>query len=152
MVSLDYHWMDNRDWWHWEDWKPVLNSDAPEEAVDSYRHYKQQLLDIEKRTGRCFICFHDTVDWDKFDDAEIDEDSDFSNEYFTYTIIPYKEYLCLKEIGATKIIREGPAITDLSELFSLIEGNKSSLPISYKAIQEAVHYNCGLFYREDHII
>lgn len=43
MRKLDCYWMENDEWWHYnENLFPVINDDAPEEAKKSYEHYLEQ--------------------------------------------------------------------------------------------------------------
>ncbi len=43
MRVFDYYWMSNPAWWHRKDnYVPVINEDAPEEAQESYRRYIEQ--------------------------------------------------------------------------------------------------------------
>lgn len=43
MRKLDFHWMDNENWFHQiENGSFVVNDDAPPEAQDSYKRYLEQ--------------------------------------------------------------------------------------------------------------
>ena len=42
MTTLDLYWKSNKDWFHWEGFKAVLNNDAPPEAKKSYENYLRQ--------------------------------------------------------------------------------------------------------------
>lgn len=50
MTKLDFHWQDNKEWYHWEGNIAVVNDNAPEEAKKSYENYLKQ-----KREKRDFI-------------------------------------------------------------------------------------------------
>lgn len=41
--ALDRYWTTNREWWHFEGFKQVLNEDAPPEAKESYRRHQEQI-------------------------------------------------------------------------------------------------------------
>ena len=43
------YWMSNKNWYHFEGLKPVINDDAPEEAKESYKHYLEQVKEAKKR-------------------------------------------------------------------------------------------------------
>lgn len=44
MQKLDFYWKTNTDWYHLdEDFKFVINDDAPAEARESYYHYLEQM-------------------------------------------------------------------------------------------------------------
>ena len=43
MRKFDYFWATNEDWYHVNQYgDPVLNEDAPREAIESYRRYLEQ--------------------------------------------------------------------------------------------------------------
>lgn len=44
MRKLDLYWKSNRDWWEYDkDFFPVLKEGAPNDAVESYRRYLEQI-------------------------------------------------------------------------------------------------------------
>ena len=64
MVKLEHYWSTNKNWWHWtEDGEIVMNEAAPNDAKESYRIYKQQLADIDRRTGRWLVIPKDKTGW-----------------------------------------------------------------------------------------
>lgn len=48
MTKLEHYWMSNKEWYHFEGFKRVLNKDAPEEAQKSYQKYLQQLKEKKR--------------------------------------------------------------------------------------------------------
>ncbi|MCD8154236.1 MAG: hypothetical protein LUF78_06075 [Clostridiales bacterium] len=50
MRMYDWHFTDNPDWYHRDEFgQPVVNDDAPMEAQISYQHYKQQRAEMLER-------------------------------------------------------------------------------------------------------
>ena len=43
MTKLDFYWRSNKEWYHYEEFEPVINEDAPPEAQESYQRYLKQL-------------------------------------------------------------------------------------------------------------
>ena len=43
MTILEHYWLSNREWFHFEGFKIVINNDAPPEAQESYKRYLEQL-------------------------------------------------------------------------------------------------------------
>ena len=43
MRQLDLYWMSDPDWWEIKNHIPTVRDDAPEEAKESYKRYKEQL-------------------------------------------------------------------------------------------------------------
>ena len=48
MIRLERYWMSNRSWIKFTSNGPVLKSDAPEKAKESYKKYLEQLKSKEK--------------------------------------------------------------------------------------------------------
>lgn len=43
MRKMDLHWMDNDEWWHVENGRPIVKPDAPAEAQESYKRYLEDI-------------------------------------------------------------------------------------------------------------
>ena len=52
MKKLDFYWMSKENWWDLENYIPVLRSDAPKEAQDSYKHYLEQCRKFDEIYGK----------------------------------------------------------------------------------------------------
>ena len=52
MKKLDFYWMSDSDWWELQNHVPVLKSDAPQEAQDSYKQYLEQCRKFDEIYGK----------------------------------------------------------------------------------------------------
>ncbi len=56
MTKLDFYWKKNREWWTVDDkWNYSLTSKAPQEAIDSFNHYQEQIREKTKDPKRQII-------------------------------------------------------------------------------------------------
>ncbi|MGI6608885.1 MAG: hypothetical protein ACOX1F_07965 [Erysipelotrichaceae bacterium] len=48
MRKVEVKWKENPKWWHYnENGLPIINNDAPEEAKESYKKYREQCESIK---------------------------------------------------------------------------------------------------------
>ena len=56
MTKLDLYWKKNREWWTVDGkWNYSLTSKATQEAIDSFKHYQEQIKEKSKDPKRQII-------------------------------------------------------------------------------------------------
>ncbi len=56
MTKLDFRWKKNKEWYIVdENWNFKLTDKAPQEAVESFRHYQEQIKEKSKDPNRQII-------------------------------------------------------------------------------------------------
>lgn len=164
MVRLESYWSSNKDWWHWDNGIRVMNDDAPEEAKESFRRYKQQLADIDRRTGRWLVIPKNQEGWDYYDDNDADwskaDETSYSDKYMTVVKIPYEEFVVLRENGIDDFMEdaspEGPVgrmkPSDVRECKKRVEVFKDKVHVFYDGLIEAEEYGMDIEFVEAHIL
>lgn len=164
MVRLESYWSSNKEWWHWDNGTRVMNDIAPDEAKESFRRYKLQLADIDKRTGCWLVIPKNKEGWDYYDDNDADwtkaDEESYSDKYMTVVRILYEEFVILRENGVEDFMEdaspEGPVgrtkPSDVQECKKLVEAFKDKAHIFYAGLIEAEEYGMGIEFVEAHIL
>lgn len=163
MVKLDYFWCTNKEWYHIEDGKDVLNDDAPLEAKESFLRYTKQCEDIDRRTGRWLIIPKKEEGIRHYHEDYIElseEDSIYEDELILIVRIIYDEYKVLFDNDIDDYLEEptpnGPygkmKPEHVIECIRKIEALKASVPNFYQTLIEAEKYGLGAEYTEEHIL
>lgn len=162
MVKLEGYWLTNEEWWHWtEHGGIIMNDNAPDEAKESYRKYKKQLADIDRRTGRWIVIPKDKDGWDYFDENDADWDAaPYSNKYMMVVKIPYDEFIILRENDIVDYMEDvclDSSVDRMSQLdvkkcIKMAEPYKEEVPVFYAGLVEAEKYGFGIDFIEQQII
>lgn len=56
MTKLDLYWSKNKEWYTVDDnWEYSLTPEAPKEAIDSFKHYQEQIKEKTKNPKKHII-------------------------------------------------------------------------------------------------
>ena len=164
MVKLEHYWSTNKNWWHWtEDGEIVMNEAAPNDAKESYRIYKQQLADIDRRTGRWLVIPKDKTGWEYYEQYDLDwskaEEGSYTNAYMTVIKIPYDEFIILEEYGIVDFIEDASlndpvgriSQMDVKKCIEMISTYKDKVSVFYAGLLEAEGYGMEIEFVEANI-
>ena len=165
MVKLEHYWCTNKDWWYWtEDGGRIMNEDAPEDAKESYRIYKQQLADIDRRTGRWLVIPKDKSGWNYYNQYDLDwnraEEGSYSDVYMTVVKMPYAEFDILRENGIVDFMKDdspdGPVgrmtHMDVKKCIEMTSNYKDKVSVFYAGSLEAEGYGLDIEFVEANIL
>ena len=156
MTKLDFFWMN---WYHIDEitCSFVLNEDAPKEAIESYNRYRNQLIDIDKRTERIFIVYKSAEGKQWCDENYYDTDHTHETEHYILYVIPYEDFCELRKIEDIDELldeyeSEQLSTSKIEHFIKLIEKCAPNLNGVINILNMALKYNTYISFGEDHII
>ena len=157
MVKLESYWYSNRDWFHFEGMKRVINNDAPEEAKRNYQIYLKQLLNIDRRTQRHLVIPKNREGMDEYEDHDPDWDlGSFETESLIVFLIPYEEYCVLRHfLPIENYLHNNTRRMYNAEIelyLSILEKKGIDTPQIRAVLAEAMNYQTFVEFVEVHII
>ena len=156
MTKLDLLWMN---WTHIDNITGcfVLNDNAPKEAIESYAHYRKQIIDIDKRTKRSFIVYKSAEGEQWCNENYFDTDYSHETEHYIIYVIPYEEFCALRKLeDIDELLDEYESkhlsTSKIKHFIKLLEKNASDFNQTINMLDMALKYNTYISFGEDHII